>query len=391
MAEDLLQHKFNDDLLLAKPDRDVAARRYPTILHVLDNQEVRGYFREFDEPANRAKRSGLKAGFRAVVLGCVALWVTSAEHLVPDDYAILPAIAARNLPASFVESLPYLSTCLAVIAALAGILCVMIGGLGILFAGKKEAWLHGRFMTERIRQFHFQSFVTRVPEILASLNNADPKTTYEAAKREWMDAFRARHQGKVGAEFTKILQDERGSHLWLHENCAEHGAQAEAKKLDPLFQAYRELRIIHQLGYAHYKLTNDHRILSKAPPRQAELLSAITFIGIVLLCAIHVGALIAVFVSGPFSSAFRSQAASVVVIWIAVAALGARALAEGLQPERETERYQQYGSAVHAILDRFDLAQTQAEKLRIMREMERLSYDEMRNFLLTNERAKFVL
>ncbi|MGE5217503.1 MAG: hypothetical protein ACM3SP_10930 [Chloroflexota bacterium] len=68
-----------------------------------------------------------------------------------------------------------------------------------------------------------------------------------------------------------------------------------------------------------------------------------------------------------------------------------RAVEEGLQPEREIERYQQYRSAVRAILDRFDEALSQKSKLVVMRDMERLAFDEMRNFLITNERARFVM
>lgn len=86
-----------------------------------------------------------------------------------------------------------------------------------------------------------------------------------------------------------------------------------------------------------------------------------------------------------------SDSISVITIWIALAALAVRALEQGLRPEREVERYQQYRSAVRAILDRFDDSESQAEKIQIMEEMERLCFDELRNFLITNERARFVL
>jgi hypothetical protein len=65
------------------------------------------------------------------------------------------------------------------------------------------------------------------------------------------------------------------------------------------------------------------------------------------------------------------------IIWIVIVALAARVFEQGLQPEGEIERYQQYGSACKAILERFDPAPSQAEKVRIMMEMERLSFDEM--------------
>lgn len=90
-------------------------------------------------------------------------------------------------------------------------------------------------------------------------------------------------------------------------------------------------------------------------------------------------------------AAFDSETINVVIIWIALAALATRAVEQGLQPEREAERYQQYRSGVRAVLEQFDAAASQDEKIRIMRDMERLAFDEMRNFLITNERARFVM
>ena len=55
------------------------------------------------------------------------------------------------------------------------------------------------------------------------------------------------------------------------------------------------------------------------------------------------------------------------------------------------ERYQQYRAALRAVQERFDAAPSQAEKLAVMREMERISFDEMRNFLITNDRSRFVM
>ena len=105
----------------------------------------------------------------------------------------------------------------------------------------------------------------------------------------------------------------------------------------------------------------------------------------------HIGVLVGAIFPQTFFTAFNSPTAVVVIIWLALAALATRAVQEGLQPEREIERYQQYGSAVRAILERYDEASSQGSKLEIMREMERLAFDEMRDFLITNERSRFVM
>jgi hypothetical protein len=79
------------------------------------------------------------------------------------------------------------------------------------------------------------------------------------------------------------------------------------------------------------------------------------------------------------------------VIWIAILALAMRAIEQGLQPERELERYEHYRSALQAILERFEAARSVAEKVRIMRELERLAFDEMRSFLFIHQNARFVM
>ena len=120
------------------------------------------------------------------------------------------------------------------------------------------------------------------------------------------------------------------------------------------------------------------------------MLSTLSVRSVGLLCAIHVGIIALVFGGGHELAKFEAILASL-TIWIALFALAVRAVEQGLQPEREIERYQQYRSAVRAVLDRFELAKSQAEKLRVMSEMERLSFDEMRNFLITSSASRFVM
>jgi hypothetical protein len=200
-----------------------------------------------------------------------------------------------------------------------------------------------------------------------------------------------RFEGKLDGLFSAMTDEENGAEPWLHEGLMNPPKIRETRDLNPLFEAYRKLRILHQLGYANYKLQNDHRVFSVIPRRQAEVLSRISSAWIILLCAISVGLLLGVIFPTSVWAAFESETINVVVIWIALAALATRAIEQGLQPEREAERYQQYRSGLRAILDRFDGMSSQAEKIYIMREMERLAFDEMRNFLITNERAHFIM
>jgi hypothetical protein len=385
MASPIESHKFNDDLLLDQQsprtfpvqgsprlsDRELAGMKYPTILHVLDHAELRELFSEHDVLANRAKRAGQRAGFRAIGLVGIALAIASAEHLLNHEKGTFTF---------------WVRITLIFISAFCGLGGVAIGAMGILFAGKKREWLYRRLMTERIRQWHFQTFVFRVPEILQSLKSENSKKAFARIWKSWFEVFKASFDGKLDEKFTEIIEDERATDIWLHEARRMPIEIQETSDLNPLFDAYRELRIKHQIGYADHKLRDDYRVFSDAPRRQDEVLFAVSFTCIILVCAIHVGVLFAALLQPAFL-----PVTSVIIIWIAIAALAMRAVEQGLQPERELQRYLQYRSAVQAILERFDNEASQSGKLYIMLEMERLAFDEMRNFLITNQRARFVM
>ncbi len=376
-------HKFNDDLLLQDADRAVAAKKYPSIFHVLDHPELRNIFDEYDAPARRAKLIGLKAGLLAIGFGFGALAVAASEFLFTSpttDHAVMRPGGWATIT-------------VATVSAMFGLLSVLIGSLGVLSAGRKREWLYRRLMTERVRQFHFQTLVFQLPCILASLKDDAAKSKFLSERALWFESFKQRLIGKLDSAFSSIIHEDEKVDTWLHD-CADtrhHDALDESKDLVPLFDAYRDLRILHQIDFADYKLQDDYRIMSAAPRRQLRSLSQAVFIWIVLLFVMHVGVLIGVLFPASVFATFHSSEAIVVIIWLAMAALATRAVEQGLQPEREIERYQQYRSAVRALLERYDNASNQRSKIAIMRDMERLAFDEMRNFLITNERSRFVM
>ena len=64
---------------------------------------------------------------------------------------------------------------------------------------------------------------------------------------------------------------------------------------------------------------------------------------------------------------------------------------DGFQPQREIERYEQYRANVRVTEERFAAARTYAAKLEVMRAFERSSLEEMRVFLRTHAKARFLL
>jgi hypothetical protein len=361
-------HKFNDDLLLHEEDRKLASIKYPTIFHVLDHPQLRQLFSKYDTPTNRAKRIGLIAGFWAIGLGFGALGIAALELIFAHPAGVT----------------------LAVVSGLCGVLSFLIGSVGVLFAGRKRNWLRGRLMGERIRQFHFQMLVSRLPEILASLKSDAAKLSFLSERNVWFESFKASLIGKLDSTLAAILHEEKSIDPWLHNMGAAAEIQ-ESKDINPILDAYRELRLVHQLDYVNFKLQDDYRIFSAMPRRQLAVISSIVFALIVLLVVMHVGILAGALFPSSVLASFHSPEAIIVIIWLALAALAIRAMEQGLQPEREIERYQQYRSGVRAILERYDNAVSQNAKIEIMREMEGLAFEEMRNFLVTNERSRFVM
>jgi hypothetical protein len=367
---------------LQDADRKLAKRKYSSIFHALDHPELRDLFCEYDAPAKRAKRTGLIAGLWAIGFGVSALAIAASEFLVTHPIADEGTSHTTN----------WTGFVLAAASGLCGLLSYLIGTIGVLSAERKRRWLYFRLMTERIRQFHFQTLVFRLPQILASLENDAAKSKFLAERALWFESFRSRLVGKLDSAFTAVIREEEKNNVWLYNGVAERPvAPDDSDDLVPVFDAYRELRILHQLDYADYKLHNDHRLISPMQRRQLEILSQVAFTWLILLLVMHIGVLVGAIFPQTFFTAFNSSTAVVVIIWLALAALATRAVQEGLQPEREIERYQQYGSAVRAILERYDEASSQGSKLEIMRDMERLAFDEMRNFLITNERSRFVM
>jgi hypothetical protein len=389
-------HKFNDDLLANKGDRNTVHELYPSLEHALYHQDLVLYFKKFNNQANSAKQTSRKWGKRSIVLGAVALVLAAIE------------IMARLMTKG------HWSLAIGGIAAVCGICSVAIGAFGVLFGSRKQQWLHNRFMGERIRQFHFQSLITQLPQIVAlskarADNAEEAKLQFESARNLLLVKFQSEFDGNIDGQFGRVIGPYGEADCWLHKS--EKFAIAEgSRELDDFFRAYRHLRIQHQLGYSSYKLQKDHKIFSGMPLRQAEVLENISKVGIAWLFMIHIFVLVIVLFSfgivfghklGWFGGSLGLtvddgvEAVSIIfglaIIVIAIVALSARAFQEGLQPEREIERYQQYRSSVQSILEQFDAADSPSQKIMVMRQMERVAFDEMRNFLLTYDRASFAL
>ncbi len=368
VTEDVEGHRFNDDVLTGPTDVVEAGKRFQDLIHVLDHPELRKLLQQYDVPANAAKKTSQKWGVTAVLLASLALFGAASTPLL------------HHLSEDCAKSLEFLS-------ALLGVVSIAIGLKGVLWRRAKTGWLQNRLMTERLRQFHFQAFVCHLGDIVDSLADQKAADDYVAKRVGWFAEFRARIENGRVAEFTDLVSDDPKSSAWLYDPCTP--IPKDKPVPDRIFDAYRELRIRHQLRYANYKLSAGTSLLPATIRAQLAFFSNVTLFGIAILLAIYLGIAVAIAIGG---KAYQPPPwIHVGVIWIAIAALAARALEEGLQPARELERYLRYKAAVQAILDRFEAAKVPWERLEIMREMERLSFDEMVDFLKTHNDARYVM
>lgn len=152
-----------------------------------------------------------------------------------------------------------------------------------------------------------------------------------------------------------------------------------------LFAAWLALRIDWQLGYCEAKLAHRATKHKLSPRQQEHAFSLISWICIAIVMLAHVA-----------SAASQLQHAAMswletVVIWTALIALAARALEDGLKPQREVERYEQYRAHIMVSRDRFLAAPDIQTKLEVMGNFEQVSLEEMRTFLRTHAQARFLL
>ena len=363
--------KFNDDLLLTADDQKLATVRFPDLLHLLDFPELRDTFLSYDKPANSAKRESRRVGSIAIVLGVLALLGASAAPLYETSGVWWPRLLAG-------------------VSALLGVVSLLIGSIGTLSGASKHRWLCNRLMTERLRQFHFQTLVCRLPEILASMQNEVAQKAFVENRRSWFAEYRLSYQGHLPARLKVVLDDDADDDFLLHHDMhVGRPPNVPDANLDRVFSAYRLLRLEHQLQYASYKLRTDESVFSTSSARQLEILRNVSLAFVFVIFVTHLT--VALLLAPGWTTLATNTYVHLGIIWMVIGILAMRTLEEGLQPAREVERYSRYRSSLISLLGRFDRAQDVEQKIRVMQETERASYQEMRGFLKTNHEGRFVL
>ena len=369
------EHIFNDDLLLPEADRLRAKNLYPSIYKALDFEDLRKLFDGYDKKANAAKARSRRAGCMAVVFGTVALL----------GLVFSPVLNQFQ---------PGLGDASSKVFAVFGIASVVIGVWGVLYAGDKRRWLLQRMMTERLRQFHFQYLVREIGDVLGTAQACSDEAWLEFQNRraKWFEAFKDRYGKNAYAYFDSLIKDTGMREMWLHERAETSPLKEAPQVLEQFFDAYRSLRILHQKHYADYKLRRGGPPFRMPLKKQWLFFDKTAFLLVMGLFGIHMLEALWGFWGHAGSHGGSTESfVRVIGLAIAILALSFRALEEGLGLGKELERYRDYSALLENILQRFDDASTVAGKLDIMEEMERISFEEMRSFLRSQEDARFVM
>jgi hypothetical protein len=237
-----------------------------------------------------------------------------------------------------------------------------------------------------LRLYHFHHIAARLPEIVDIGADEARRKKYIEERRAGFEELKTKVLADPEAELQRIMARE-GETRFDSITPAQPATGVEiAPVAQDVFDVWQVLRINWQAGFCEAKLGHRHK--GRVTTRQLEEV----FMRLGWFC---VGAIILIhivyFVGVLGLSKGQLTLLEGAVIWIALIALGGRALEDGYRSQAEVERYEQYRANVRVAQERLDEARTFPAKLEAIRAFERVSLEEMRVFLRTHARARFLL
>lgn len=354
----------NIDLRLSGATGEAFEKRFRQFLFAFSDPDLQAMFDPLDKKALHAKRRARTWGMISVVLITFSLIVAALDIAFAKqpwfNYLIMAAVAA-------------------------GIAGVLIGFVGIMVSGSKEEWLRQRFICERIRQLHFQTLVRWAPMILAAAKSENYDAFFKARSDRTAE-FRAQVEQPSAAKLGALLA-ERDEEPWMVE--PKGGPLPEGADTDLYLSALRELRLTHQINYVEKQLMPDGSLIPNSPIERQKVLTGFTVFCVIAILILHILSLLGVLHIGVLPE--QKPAIHVATLVLAILALAARTVEEGLQAHHEVERYRGYLGGLRRIKEHLKTATTNEERLEQLSELEEISYGEMVNFLKSHHEAKFVM
>lgn len=352
--------------------------RKPTVRFAFEFPALLGMFLPADQAALAARHTSRVAGIASVSLVLSALLMASLGPIFSSGHAPDPHHGAGEGPS--------IHLILGLLSAFLGLAGTVLGLSGMRRAASRRKWLKARLTTETLRLFHFHHIAARLPDIVAINGEDAKKARYVEERAAALERVKAQILVDPEAELLRIIARNGETRFESITPVIPVESAETPQVASDVFDVWRVLRLDWQAGYCDAKL--EHRHKGRTTIKQLEEL----FIGLGWFCVgaiilIHVGFFIGAIAQTKEQLPFLEAA----VIWIAMVALGGRALEDGFRPQAEIERYEQYRANVRVAVERFEAATTFAAKIEAMRTFERTSLEEMRVFLRTHARARFLL
>ncbi len=360
----------NDDLLLDDRERARFCRRRPRLASIFDWPELREVFNTHEKPARRARKLSRRHGVIAVALGFAGLALTALAPLFAK-LSSDPELAERwtgGAAAAFI-----------VLGALVGFQQALIGQ-------SKRRSLISRYWTERIRQFHFQLILNNPESAAAAMRGGAAVEAWRTLRRDKLADFVHDAEQSLEIAFDRLEDDHAEEDVWTDRAWSRPPPTPEqTPEIAELLDALGALRIGVQELYTQLKLTPGFH----SPQKRAEWLHGASdvFTAAILFLTVAIGA---AYAKGSAEPHLWRLGMLGVAGTLTAAVVALRVLNEGLLLRTEAERYRWYLASVRSIRRRFEEAHS-GERIRLLRELERLAYQEMRRFLITFKEARFIM
>lgn len=361
---------FNDDLLTNAGDLKYASDQFPRVFPILDHPELRSMFVKYERVANTAHLWVHWLGLLAVIFATIVLLSAAAEPLWGGT------TWANRITIAF---------------EFCGLFAALVAGGSLWLGPWRKRWLESRFMTERLRHWHFQLLVRKGREIERLLTQATETAaeTFKNERKKWFDNFLHEYEGKLGSRMDSLASDPDFSSDWLHNPTS----LTDGSVFDDVVEVYSRLRFNHQYDYSTYKLSastdRPFWLFLKWPllRQSAAIRTAVSFCFVAaFLCSVAV-ITNRYFAIRPSLNPYLGSATLVV----AILGVALRTIQEGLGIAKDIERYRDYRGKVRRLFLCFEETTDQHKKLRLMEEMELAGVDELRGFLRAHSEAAFIL
>ncbi|HVZ99893.1 MAG TPA: hypothetical protein VG841_06220 [Caulobacterales bacterium] len=356
----------NDDLLLTQAARNQLEAQYKGSLLVFDWPDLRNAFLAIDNRATQSRKRRQRNGIIAV----------SIASLGAATGAWLPLVEVLGF------SVERWWFALAVLFSLIG----FVATLWITLVDRhRSEWLHNRLRTERFRQLYFQ-FMAHDPALGALALKGDPKALAEwSARRDNAFALVAPSLlGPVRKSLTALIDDVNHRHVWLYPPANRvAAAPVRTGEVDEFFEILHRQRIDVQNDYIREKLADG----VSSPRTWHTFVQTTSYVMALAALGLSLLASYLLFSSDTFQSVHIRVLTSLIAI-VGVVAIYIKLIGDGLQVRADMARYLWYRDALTEIERQF-ADPDPGSRVRVLRDMEHISYRELREFLKTHYEARF--